>query len=138
MPTMTEVELPRPLDGEEVKVAVTHKIAEAIMASLDRHCALYGKAYPKFSAQWEIHIKLDNYGDSREVVARGLLAAEAVIENPIEIELEGVIDETPPNVIRKETDQAIPTQLIDERGMQSEKAVFYKPKRGPGRPPKVR
>lgn len=136
MPTSTEVELPRPLDGEEIKIGITHKIAEAIMASLDKHCALYGKAYPKFSAKWRIEYSLDNYGETRQGVVQSEILPTEPMQIPADFVLEGIIEETPPNLLRRETNQAIPTQIIDERGRQTEKAVFYKPRTG--KPIKVR
>jgi hypothetical protein len=154
MPTPNEIDLVNPLTGEEIKIAIAHKIAEAVMESLDKHCALNsagGVAYPKFKAKWVLHYELDNFGLTREGNIAGVLPAQehseatgeyvnstAPMETAVAADLEGEIPFTPPNALRKETDQAVPVQVINERGVQSEKAILYQPKRGVGRPRKAR
>ena len=139
---VNEIELPTPLDGEEVKIAIARKLTEALLASMDKDCAFFGKAYPKFKASWTLHYELDNFGLVREGnIKAGLptqehseatgeyVPSETPVESTTAVDLAGEIPETPPNTLRRETDQAVPVQVINERGVQSEKAVVYQPKR---------
>lgn len=147
MPAPNEVELPTPLDGEECKIAIARKMTDAFLASLDKDCAFYGKAYPKFKASWTLHYELDNFGlvrvgnvkgelpvQEHSEFMDGYIPSESPMETAVAADIEGEIPETPPNVLRRETDQAVHVQVINERGIQTEKAILYQPKRGPGRP----
>jgi hypothetical protein len=144
---VNEIELPNPLTDEEIKLAIARKMTDAFLESLDKTCALFGKSYPKFKATWTIHFELDNFGDVRVGNIKGELPVQehsevtgefvqsgTPMETAVAVDLEGEIPETPPNQLRKETDQAVPVQVINERGVQSEKAVLYQPKRRRGNP----
>lgn len=142
----SELELPRPLDGEEIKIAIAHKIAEAVMSSLDKRCQLYGKAYPKFRATFAVEYTLDDFGRTFEGAVGGDTGSVAFFEDlrqyaPAEgavegetVKVEGEIPETPPNQLRRETAQSVPVQVTNERGQQAEKAVVYQPKGKRGGP----
>lgn len=126
MPTETELELPTPLNHLEIKHAIAHKIGEAVFDALERYGPLYGKSFPKFKVSGTLRLTLDNFGlltESNHAVAidEGVVDGE-VVDVPVDI------PETPPNQLRRETEQAVPT-MVQERGRQVEKAVVYKQKR---------
>jgi len=142
-----ETEVVRPLTGIEIKDGIAQKIAEAIRASLDTTCWLYGAAHAKFKADWRVNITLSNpqFLDDQETFVDGAIqthhfANESFdpvptaedIEEPATIPVDGVIPYTPPNVFRKENGLAIPTVVKRDDGSTEQKAVMFKSK--PGRP----
>lgn len=136
MATTSEQELPQPLDGEEIKNAIVYKVSDAIRDVLDKRCALYGKAYPKFKATVRIEFTLDDFGRMIEgsgdaEVSEGELTSGAETE-----EIVVDIPETPPNVLRKETEQPVPT-MVTKNGVQREQKITYAPKKR-GRPARVK
>ena len=132
MALASELEIPQPLDGAEIKQGIAQKVADAVVASLDAHCAFYGKAYPKFRAEISIHFVLDDFGR----IVEGTRQAEVSSDEPplegMPLDVEVVIPETPPNVFRRETEQAVPT-LVQAGGSVKEQRIAYAPRRG--RPP---
>jgi hypothetical protein len=142
---MASEETPQPLDGEEIKNAIVYRIGQAIHESLDKHCRLYQRAYPKFRAFWTVHYELDDFGreivgdvkgdllvqEHSEALSQYAVAASTFDGEPIPEDLSGEIPETPPNQLRRETEQAVPTMVQTAQGTE-QKAVFYKPNnRGP-------
>lgn len=128
-----EREIPLPLDGAEIKEGLVQKVALATREALDKTCHLYGKAYPKFKATVKIHYELDDFGRTvtGNVTAEisGEVGKDALVED---IELQ--VEETPPNRFRRETEQAVPT-LVVNKGKTEQVAIKHVPRRG--RPPKA-
>lgn len=140
MATENERELPTPLSADEVKDGIAYKVADAVRAALDKYGPMYGNAHTKFRCSGKLVLTLDNFGliaISNHTVDFGdaIATADETLLEVAEVEID--IPETPPNVFRKETEQPVPTMVI-ERGRPVEKAVLYQqPKRGRGRPPRV-
>jgi hypothetical protein len=136
MAMSSEQELPQPLDGEEIKNAIVYKVSDAIRDVLDKRCALYGKAYPKFKATVRIEFTLDDFGRivqgagdaevSEGELTTGSEAEEILVDIP----------ETPPNVLRRDTEQPVPT-MVTKNGVQREQKITYAPKKR-GRPAKAK
>jgi hypothetical protein len=136
MAMSSEQELPQPLDGEEIKNAIVYKVSDAVRDVLDKRCALYGKAYPKFKAIVRIEFTLDDFGrivqgSGDAEVSDGELTGGAETE-----EILVDIPETPPNVLRRDTEQPVPT-MVTKNGVQREQKITYAPKKR-GRPAKAK
>lgn len=123
-----ERELPLPLDGAEIKEGLVYKISEAVSESLDKTCHLFGKAYPKFKATVKIHYELDDFGRKIEGNVTAHVHDEVSSEATVE-DIELVIEETPPNIFRKETEQGVPT-MIQAKGKTEQATIKHVPKRG--------
>jgi len=132
---MPETQIVLPLDCDEIKSGIVTKIAESIWDALNNTCNLYGVAYPKFKAKFVIDLNLDNFGDVRLDVVAGETESEGEFHNPHQIQIEGEIPFTPPNVFRKQTGQSIPVIVENDDGSVEQKAIFYRKERERG--PKV-
>jgi len=138
MATSSEIELVQPLSDEEIKQGIAHKVAEAVLAALERYGPLYGKSYPKFRVFGSFSLVLDDFGLMRESahhVIAGDMEGQGEAEGRVLVEVPVEIPETPPNLFRRETEQPVQTMVV-ENGRQTQKAVMYQPKRGRGRPAK--
>jgi len=138
MATSSEIELVQPLSDEEIKQGIAHKVAEAVLAALERYGPLYGKSYPKFRVSGAFTLVLDDFGllrESSHVVYAGDMEGPGEAEGRVLVEVPVEIPETPPNLFRRETEQPVQTMVV-ENGRQTQKAVMYQPKRGRGRPAK--
>jgi hypothetical protein len=129
-----ETQVVRPLDSAEIKDAIAQRIAEQVRESLNTTCWLYGMAWPKFKARWKIDITLENFGEERETSVDGIIHAD--LEEGDEVQVEGELPYTPPNVLRKQMGMAIPTVVKRDDGSTEQKAVVFKAKPGPK--PRVR
>lgn len=114
------------LNGEEVQHAILYKIGE----SFEKTCHLTAAtAYTAFRAKITIQITLDDYGrkqpDNHTVeVSEGELS-----ENAQTVETEVNIEPQPPNVVRRDTGQDIPMEVLKD-GKKVRKYVKYqRPKR---------
>jgi hypothetical protein len=130
---MNNIEIVTPLDAGEIKQGIAHLIAQAVMERLDKHCQLYGQAYPKFRANITLHIELDSYGQSTFVdtstVATNTEIGEQ-LEQPVVVEdLEVTIPFTPPNQFRRDTEQEVPT-ATPSTAPREDSTMMFKAKRG--------
>jgi hypothetical protein len=138
-----EMELPQPLEGAEIREAIAEKIKQAVLASLAQRGKLYQRSYPKFRASFMVEYTLDDFGRKVEGSVTADLPVQAIdaemnqyrdseekIQEPVTGEVNGEIPETPPNLLRRETGQAVPTMVQTPQGTE-QKAVFYQQKRGP-------
>ena len=109
MPTEL-IESPEPLTSDEIKEGIAFKVAEAVHAALNSHCALYGKSYGKFSAHVRVEFRLDDFGRVVEGVREGTVVGdEGPADSGAAIQtLRVEIPETPPNQFRRETQQEVP------------------------------
>jgi hypothetical protein len=105
---MADKTIPLPLSGSEVKAAILDKISQA----LDKDCYLHeSAAYGWFEAHIKLEIRCDDLG--REDVVKADLTAtegEKPEELPESVRVELQIDKAPPNQVRVETGQAVPTE----------------------------
>src|ERR1700686_2093124 len=110
----SEKSIPLPLTGKEIQEAVHFKLNEC----MEHNCHLHdGNAYT--SARIEISVKMVLFDYGREV--RNNVAATVEVDSglPPESEAETVeadvtLEPMPPNVLRQETDQAVPVATIQD------------------------
>lgn len=120
---MAERTLNNPLSGTEVVEAVLDKVR----AKLQTDCYLNpNSAYDWFSAEIEIHLDMHDAGshikgDYRVQLAEGVKPAET----PQHVEADFHIDPAPPNEVRVETGQPVPTLTKDEQGKDVIRNVRY-------------
>lgn len=119
---MAEQTLNNPLSGGEVVEAILDKIR----ASLRLDCHLNpNSAYDWFSA--EVTIKLDMHDAGAHI--KGDYTAKATEGNQVadaqHVEADFHIDPAPPNEVRVETGQPVPTLTKDEQGNDVVKGVRY-------------
>lgn len=129
MALANELEIPQPLDGSEIKEGIAHKVAAAVLDSLNAHCAFYGKAYPKFRATILINFVLDDFGRIVEGTRTAEIEEGPVSDQAISLDVDVEIPETPPNVFRKETEQAVPT-LVQQGSTVREQRISYAGRKG--------
>lgn len=130
---MAERQLIQPLDAEEIKSGIVTKVCEALYDAMSKTCNLYGCAYPKFKAEGEIHLTLDNFGDVRLDTVRFEVETEGEFHNPQELRVHLDIPYTPPNLLRKQTGQSVPVVVTNDDGSIEQKAIFFKQERKLGR-----
>lgn len=130
---MAERQLIQPLDAEEIKSGIVTKVCEALYDAMSKTCNLYGCAYPKFKAEGEIHLTLDNFGDVRLDTVRFEVETEGEFHNPEFIVTPINIPHTPPNLFRKQTGQSVPVVVTNDDGSIEQKAIFFKQERKLGR-----
>lgn len=130
---MNNIEVVTPLDSGEIKTGIAHLIAQAVMERLDKHCQLYGQAYPKFRANVTLHIELDSYGQSTFVdtitTATNMDSVETLEQPAIIEDVDVTIPFTPPNQFRRETDQEVPT-ATPSNAPREDSTMMFKAKRG--------
>ena len=126
MPLENEVELPNPLTSDEIKDGIAFKVAEAVRASLNTTCHLYGKSYPKFRARIIIEYSLEDFGRDVEGVRVAIVGDSGNFDSTGSMDIE--IPYTPPNQFRRETEQPIPTS-VRSNGRNVERAIKYVPKK---------
>ena len=131
MPLENEVELPNPLTSDEIKDGIAFKVAEAVRASLDTTCHLYGKSYPKFQARIIIEYELEDFGrvvKGMRMATVGELKSMPDTDDSVVERIVLEVPYTPPNQFRRETEQAIPTS-VRSNGRTVEKSIKYVPKK---------
>lgn len=104
---MTDPTVPLPLSGEEIKVAILDKVSQA----LDRDCFLHpASAYDFFEGKVSIRLVLHDLGREDIVnVVGGATAGTEVPEAGAHVTSID-IEKQPPNQVRVETGQGVPTQ----------------------------
>jgi hypothetical protein len=128
---MPETKLVLPLDAEEIKSGIVTKVVESLYDAMNRTCNLYGCAYPKFKAEGQITLTLDNFGDIRLDIVQFNSESEGEFHNPVELQIPIAIPFTPPDKFRKQTGQSIPIVVQNDDGSVEQKAVFYRRERTP-------
>lgn len=153
----TTVTLPQPLTGTEIKRGIAQRMTqglpaevaetlrEQIIAGLGKTCSLLpSSAYAKFSADWKfawwnyegrtlaswwVNYKLDDFGR----VTNGGIGERYPVEGfHVYTELEGIIEEMPPDRFRRETEQPIP-KPTELKPQEQDKSSFSKSMRGSGK-----
>ena len=130
---MNNIEIVTPLDAGEIKQGIAHLVAQAVMERLDKHCQLYGQAYPKFRANISLHIELDSYGMSTFVdtvtAATNMEQGEQLEQPAIVEDIDVTVPFTPPNQFRRDTDQEVPV-ANSSNAAREDTAPMFKAKRG--------
>lgn len=130
---MSERQLIQPIDADEIKSGIVTKVCEALYEAMNKTCNLYGCAYPKFKAEGEIRLTLDNFGEVRLDAVNFAAESDGEFHNPVTVSASIDIPYTPPNLFRKQTGQGIPTVVTGDDGSIEQKAVFFKQERKLGR-----
>lgn len=154
---MSTTAIPQPLTGTEIKRGIAQRMTqelsaevaetlrEQIVAGLGKTCSLLPSyAYAKFKADWKlawwnyerrilaswwVNYELDDFGR----VTRGGIGEKVPMEGfHGYTELEGTIEEIPPDRFRRETDQPIP-KPTELKPQEQEKSTFSKSMRGLGK-----
>jgi hypothetical protein len=121
---MQEKTLPKPLSGLEVRKAILAKIEQ----KLSQDCTLREiEAYPSFSFDATIAIRFQTLGKTNSTEVRAMDAGGEVVEGlPVEVEHVQVADaEKPPNQVRLESQQGIPTLTKTPAGKVKEERPKY-------------
>jgi hypothetical protein len=105
----TETTIPSPLSGAEIKTAILDKISQA----LDRDCYLHpASAYDFFSGTVTIDLSLSDMGTESKV-RTGVLVQQGTVPvdltNATHSETTVKFEKEPPNQVRVESGQAVPT-----------------------------
>jgi hypothetical protein len=104
---MADKTIPAPLSGEEVRTAILDKIS----AALERDCFLHPSAsYDFFDGRLIMELRLHDAG--REDVVKAAVSAtsgEVPEEVPESHKIEMKLEPQPPNQVRVETGQGVPT-----------------------------
>ncbi|HEY1897830.1 MAG TPA: hypothetical protein VGG62_16235 [Terracidiphilus sp.] len=122
----SERESVRFLEDGEIKEGICQKVAEALMAELNKTCNLHGRSYAKFRGRVKVELELDDLQTvtvERRTVE--INPGEAFDGQPVAVAAEVVIEEMPPNQFRMETDQPILMKTVED-GRTVEKKVKYK------------
>lgn len=119
-----EKTLAKPLSGEEVMEAITFKIRDAMR----RDCFLAPHiAYDSYSFQATVRVQFQKTGTAikeTSVTTRGKGGDET--DEPIEaVDVEVSDEPKPPNDVRVETGQGVPTHVTKPSGGVEEKKVKY-------------
>jgi len=104
---MPERTIPLQLSGEEVRLAILDKIDQA----LQKDCYMNPLgAFDFFSGKITIELRLNDMG-REDVVKMNVSASQGTppAEEPEAVKVEIKIDPQPPNAVRVETGQAVPT-----------------------------
>ena len=123
---MSEEVLNTPLGGDEIIEAILYRVRE----QLTRDCFLSpNSAYEKFSGKIHIEVLVVD-GDRSLGVTRDMTVT---LGEPIDVNDEPIlgvsteiIEEEPPNVVRRESEQAIPVLTDDGTGKKEMRKVKYK------------
>jgi hypothetical protein len=120
---MSEITIAQPLSGEEVVEA----ILDRIRVSLYKDCYLNRvSAYESFTADIHIALKAKDCGRIAEVVQDVAVASEnPVDEDAALVEADLRLYDQPPNEVRQETGQGIPTLITEHDGQQVIKKIKY-------------
>lgn len=148
--------IPQPLGGAEIKKGiavrmtqdlpadVAESLREQIVAGLGKTCSLHPNfAYAKFKAEWTLswwrkdsEIQANwrvggSLNDFGRVTPFGI--GDQILQIPESASRsQGMIEETPPDKFRRETDQPIP-RPTELKPPEPEKSTFSKSTRGGGR-----
>jgi|ERR1700687_1046343 len=96
-----------PLSGEEIRLAILDKIGEALAKDCYLHPAA---AYDFFSGKITIELRCNDMGREDVVKVNVKLAqGDPPPEEPEAVKVELKIDPEPPNQVRIETGQGVPT-----------------------------
>lgn len=123
---MSEQVLPLPLSGGEIIKQVLHNVEDM----LRKDCFLNEVAAYE-TVQGVIGIRLAMRDCGRDVVVKvdvPVQAGPVVEETGPDVylaEADRVLDQAPPNVVRQETDQPLPTLVEDQSGKREIKRVSY-------------
>ena len=126
---MSEQTIAQPLSGEEIVNAVLDKVKHVLQRNCDLNPVL---AYESFEA--DIHVEIRMKDSGRQVTATldtRVVSDEPLAEDAYLREAEAHIGEAPPNQVRLDSDQPIPTSFTDAEGKQTVKAVRYSRKEEP-------
>jgi len=120
---MAEETLAQPLSGEEVVEAVLYRVREMLL----KDCFLNPVvAYESFEAEIHVKLKLKDCGREPEVRISAKVESEtAVSEDAALEEAEAHLYSQPPNQVRMETGQAIPTLVETPEGRREIKKIHY-------------
>ena len=124
---LNERTLAKPLSGAEIREAIIHKLRE----QMQRDCFLAPHiAYASFSFQLKLDVQFQNTGTSiKETTIRATDAGGEVIAADMEhAELAVSGEPQPPNEVRVETGQGVPTVVQKPQGGIEERKVKYDPK----------
>jgi hypothetical protein len=129
----SEKSVPLPLTGEEIQEAVVFKLRECMQKTCHLHP---GNAYT--SAKIEVSVKMTLFDYGREVRNNELATVEIDSGLPQEGEPETVegeikLDPMPPNVLRQETDQAVPVATVVD-GKKKIRYLKYAPRKKSDQP----
>lgn len=109
------------LNGEEVQHAILYKIGE----SFEKTCHLtQATAYTSFRAKIRIEIMLDDYGRLQPDNHIVEVSAGVLSENAQTIATEIDIEPQAPNIVRRETGQEVPVEVVKD-GKKVRKYVRY-------------
>jgi hypothetical protein len=133
----SEIQIPRPLDADELKQGIAHMVAEAVYDKLSTSGILFGRAFPKFKTAEPIRIRLlldrsyiagPEFGDDAMVDNHLVSIPGEVGDDPVEVEVDLDIPAQPPNLFRQKTGQPVPV-ITQEKGKTVERAVKkYQPR----------
>ena len=123
---MSETTLAQPLSGEEVIKSVCHEVARM----LRQDCFLSpNMAYESFNAKIHIEIKALDCGRIPEITREIVLSSDKTIdpndENAALEIADSMLYDRPPNEVRQESDQPIPTLVETPDGRREIKPVKY-------------
>jgi hypothetical protein len=120
---MTEQTIAQALSGEEIVNAILDKVKTALIRNCDLNPAL---AYDTFDATIQLQIRMKDSGRVVNVDGKVAVASEEPVDdNAFLHEAEIHIGEAPPNQVRRDTNQPIPTLVTDGDGKHSVKPVRY-------------
>ena len=120
---MTEQTIAQALSGEEIVNAILDKVKTALIRNCDLNPVL---AYDSFSATVKLEIQMKDSGRVVDVTSTVAAASEEPVDEDTYIhEAEIHIGEAPPNQVRRDTNQPIPTVVTDGDGKHSVKPVRY-------------
>lgn len=124
----SEKSIPLPLTGEEIQEAVIFKLRDC----MQKNCHLHlGNAYT--SAKIEVSVKMVLFDYGREVRNNEAATVELDSGLPPESESETVeasvtLESMPPNLLRQETDQAVPVATVVD-GKKKIRHLKYAPRK---------
>lgn len=103
---MQERTVPLPLSGAEVREALLDKIGSA----LDRDCFLHPAAsYDYFLGKISIDLTLHDAGQEMPIKTEVIATRGTPVEGSETSKVEVLLEEQPPNQVRVETGQRVPT-----------------------------
>ena len=121
---MNEITIAQPLSGEEVVEAILCRVKE----TLRKDCYLNpNAAYEAFTADIRVEVRLKDCGRMPEVNSRIRVASEKPVdEDAALIAAEAHLGEAPPNQVRMESNQGIPTLVQTAEGKSEVKNVLHR------------
>lgn len=124
---MSEITMPEALSGEEIINAVLFKLRK----KLENDCFLNPcSAYESFDGQVVIHLRMHDLGRTPEVSAEVLLKlGKEVGLDMAAIEADMTFEQEPPNIVRQDTEQGVPTLVETGDGKKDIKHVRYAPRK---------